>query len=88
MFIFQIAVRSTSWRGGENEQGGGAFNADGTGGGPPRLERSKSTQGSLPNREGDSALGPKRRLIGANASWDEDNLPEWYVLHIRLSESQ
>lgn len=87
MFIFQIAVRSTSWRGGENEQGGGPFNADGTGGGgPPRLERSKSTQGSLPNREGDSALGPKRRLIGANASWDEDNLPEWYVLHIRLND--
>lgn len=73
---FSTAVRSTSWRGGENEQTG-AYNADGSGG-PPRLERSKSTQGNLAGREHPDS-GPNRRLVGmnANASWDEDNLPEW-----------
>lgn len=75
------AVRSTSWRGGENDpnSGGGAFNADSSG--PPRLERSKSTQGNLPSRDHppDSAHpGLSRRFgLNANVSWDEDNLPEW-----------
>lgn len=75
-FFSSTAVRSTSWRGGENESGG-AFNAEG---GPPRLERSKSTQGSLPGRDhpSDSAIHPGlSRRFGANMSWDEDNLPEW-----------
>lgn len=37
------------------------------------MERSKSTQGSLPSRD---EPGVNRRF-GANMSWDEDNLPEW-----------
>lgn len=67
-------MRSTSWRGGESEQGGG-FNPES--GGPPRLERSKSTQGSLPSRDDLSGHPGSNRRFGANASWDEDNLPEW-----------
>lgn len=69
-----VAMRSTSWRGGESEQGGG-FSSES--GGPPRLERSKSTQGSLPSRDDSSGHPGLNRRFGANASWDEDNLPEW-----------
>lgn len=70
-------MRSTSWRGGEGEpnSSGGGFGVDS--GGPPRLERSKSTQGNLANREypADSVHpGVHRRL--ANAPWDEE-IPEW-----------
>ncbi|XP_031629871.1 GIGYF family protein CG11148 isoform X2 [Contarinia nasturtii] len=75
-------VRSTSWRGGENDPGSsaGGFSSDSSG--PPRLERSKSTQGSLQSREHppDSSNHPGsgiNRRFGLNASWDEDNLPEW-----------
>lgn len=82
-FHNQAAIRSTSWRGNESEpNSGNAFNAD-SGGPPPRLERSKSTQSSVSCREhpSDSAThSGLRRFAGlnANVSWDEDNLPEWY----------
>lgn len=73
--LFKSAVRSTSWRGGDGDaNANSAFNSDGTGG-PPRLERSKSTQGSVGSREHPPDGVPLRRF--ANASWDEDNLPEW-----------
>lgn len=83
--LYHIAIRSTSWRGNESEpnSSAGAFNAD-SGASPPRLERSKSTQGSISSREqtSDSAThsgSGLRRFAGlnANVSWDEDNLPEW-----------
>lgn len=83
MVCIKAAIRSTSWRGNETEpnSSGGTFNAD-SGGQPPRLERSKSTQGSVSNRESDSGThvgSGLRRFTGlnANVSWDEDNLPEW-----------
>lgn len=69
-------MRSTSWRGGDGDANS-SFNSDG---GPPRLERSKSTQGGVGSREMDGTGGPgMRRFVGmnANASWDEDNYPEW-----------
>lgn len=69
-------MRSTSWRGSDGDANS-SFNSDG---GPPRLERSKSTQGGVGSREMDGAGGPgMRRFVGmnANASWDEDNYPEW-----------
>lgn len=41
------------------------------------MERSKSTQGSLPSRDDSSGHPSVNRRFGANVSWDEDNLPEW-----------
>lgn len=41
------------------------------------MERSKSTQGSLPSRDDGSGHPGINRRFGLNASWDEDNLPEW-----------
>lgn len=80
-----IAVRSTSWRGGENE-GGTAFPNEMSGPSPVRLERSKSSNAGLGlnNRDPDSlptATNLYRRFGPGsnNNSWDEDNLPEWYV---------
>lgn len=75
-----LAVRSTSWRGAESES---SANSDTGGAPPPRLERSKSTQGNMSNREHQldgvsSNLNRKFAALNANASWDDDNLPEWY----------
>lgn len=79
-FYFQAAMRSTSWRGNESDpnSSGSAFNADSSG--PPRLERSKSTQSSRdpPDSVANSNSGLRRFAgLNSNVSWDEDNLPEW-----------
>lgn len=67
-------MRSTSWRGGENEPGPNSDPANM----PPRLERSKSSHGNMLNRDGQmDGPNPNRRYGGA--SWDDDNLPEWYA---------
>lgn len=68
-------MRSTSWRGGENEPGANSDAANM----PPRLERSKSSHGNM-NRDGQvDGQHPYRKYggLGGNVPWDDDNLPEW-----------
>lgn len=67
------AMRSTSWRGGENEPGSDGANL------PPRLERSKSSHGNMLGRDGQPDGPNPGRRYGGHGSWDDDNLPEWYV---------
>lgn len=67
------AMRSTSWRGGENEPGPNSDVANM----PPRLERSKSSHGNMLGRDGQMDGPNPNRRFGGHAAWDDDNLPEW-----------
>lgn len=78
-FFFFVAVRSTSWRGGDTENNSN-IPIDLSNPSPNRLERSRSSNSGLGREHGNESGQPTavRRLPGNNnVSWDDDNLPEW-----------
>lgn len=91
--IFILAQRSTSWRGDSELNSGSPTNIPSSGqndssilGSTHKLERSLSHQhNSTINKDGDSNSSGVRRHF--NPSWDEDNLPEWQVKSVFVSEN-